>query len=42
MHRLIERGAILANVFPVIGMDGGGLTALLAEISLLPVVSKML
>ena len=41
-RRLIEHGAILENVFPVRDMDGGELTALLTEISLLPVVSKML
>ena len=41
-RRLIEHGAILENVFPVRDMDGGKLTALLTEISLLPVVSKML
>ena len=41
-RRLIEHGAILENVFPVIDMDAGELTALLTEISLLPVVSKML
>ena len=41
-HRLIEHGAILENVFPVRDMDSGKLTALLTEISLLPVVSKML
>ena len=41
-RRLIEHGAILENVFPVRDMDGGELTALLTEISFLPVVSKML
>ena len=41
-RRLIEHGAILENVFPVRDMDAGELTALLTEISLLPVVSKML
>ena len=41
-RRLIEHGAILENVFPVRDMDGGELTALLTEISLLPVVSKIL
>ena len=41
-RRLIEHGAILENVLPVRDMDGGELTALLTEISLLPVVSKML
>ena len=41
-RRLIEHGAILENVFPVRDMDGGELTALLTEISLLPVVSKLL
>ncbi len=41
-RRLIEHGAILENAFPVRYMDGGELTALLTEISLLPVVSKML
>ena len=41
-RRLIEHGAILENVFPVRDMDGGELTAFLTEISLLPVVSKML
>ena len=41
-RRLIEHGAILEKVFPVRDMDAGELTALLAEISLLPVVSKML
>ena len=41
-RRLIEHGAILENVFPVRDMEGGKLTALLTEISLLPVVSKML
>ena len=41
-RRLIEHGAILENVFPVRDMDSGELTALLTEISLLPVVSKML
>ena len=41
-HRLIEHGAILENIFPVRDMDGGELTALLTEISLLPAVSKML
>ena len=41
-RRLIEHGVILENVFPVRDMDGGELTALLTEISLLPVVSKML
>ncbi len=41
-RRLIEHGAILESVFPVEDMDGGELTALLTEISLLPVVSKML
>ena len=41
-RRLIEHGAILENVFPVRDMDGGELTALLTEISLLPVVSKTL
>ena len=41
-RRLIEHGAILENVFPVIDMDAGELTALLTEISLLPVVSKIL
>ena len=41
-RRLIEHGAFLENVFPVRDMDGGELTALLTEISLLPVVSKML
>ena len=41
-RRLIEHGAILENVLPVRDMDNGELTALLTEISLLPVVSKML
>ena len=41
-RRLIEHGAILENVFPARDMDGGELTTLLTEISLLPVVSKML
>ena len=41
-RRLIEHGAILESIFPVKNMDGGELTALLTEISLLPVVSKML
>ena len=41
-RRLIEHGAILENVLPVRDMDAEELTALLAEISLLPVVSKML
>ena len=41
-RRLIEHGAILESIFPVKNMDGGELTALLMEISLLPVVSKML
>ena len=41
-RRLIEHGAILENVFPVRDMDAGELTALLTEISLLPVVSKIL
>ena len=41
-RRLIEHGAILENVFPVRDMDGEKLTAFLTEISLLPVVSKML
>ena len=41
-RRLIEHGAILENVFPVRDMDAGELTALLTEISLLPVVSEML
>ncbi|MBR0280767.1 MAG: DUF3847 domain-containing protein [Oscillibacter sp.] len=41
-RRLIEHGAILENVFPVRDMDGGELTTLLTEISLLPVVSKTL
>ena len=41
-RRLIEHGAILESVFPVRDMDGGELTALLTEISLLPVVSKIL
>ena len=41
-RRLIEHGAILENAFPVRYMDGGELTALLTEISLLPAVSKML
>ena len=41
-RRLIEHGAILENAFPVRYMDGGELTALLTEISFLPVVSKML
>ena len=41
-RRLIEHGAILENVFPVRDMDGGELTTLLTEISLLPAVSKML
>ena len=41
-RRLIEHGAILESVLPVRDMDGGELTALLTEISLLPVVSKML
>ena len=41
-RRLIEHGAILESIFPVKNMDGGELTALLTEISLLPVVSKTL
>ena len=41
-RRLIEHGAILENVFPVRDMDGGELTTLLTEISLLPVISKTL
>ena len=41
-RRLIEHGAILESVFPVRDMDAGELTALLTEISLLPVVSKTL
>ena len=39
---LIEHRAILENVLPVRDMDGGELTGLLAKISLLPVVSKIL
>ena len=41
-RRLIEHGAVLENVFPVRDMDGEEVKALLTEISLLPVVSKML
>ena len=41
-RRLIEHGAILESIFPVNGMDGAEVKAFLTEISLLPVVSKML
>ena len=41
-RRLIEHGAILENVFSVKEMDGTEIKAFLTEISLLPVVSKML
>ena len=41
-RRLIEHGAILENIFPVKNMNGEEVKAFLTEISLLPVVSKML
>ena len=41
-RRLIEHGAVLENVFPVRDMDGEEVKAFLTEISLLPVVSKIL
>ena len=41
-RRLIEHGAILESIFPVKSMNGEEVKAFLTEISLLPVVSKML
>ena len=41
-RRLIEHGAILESIFPVKSMNGEEVKAFLMEISLLPVVSKML